>query len=128
VGLPAPSGADGAVIGGRETGIDEVEVRVRDLMWEHAGLVRSDEGLAAAREGLDALARARSGAVGSAAGVEACGGERSMRSREASFQLLVATLIVRCAQRRLESRGLHFTESHPHRDSERFLRDTVLAR
>jgi L-aspartate oxidase len=51
-----------------------------------------------------------------------------MRAREADFQILVSTLIVRCAQRRLESRGLHFTESHPHRNSERYLRDTVLAR
>jgi succinate dehydrogenase/fumarate reductase flavoprotein subunit len=42
--------------------------------------------------------------------------------------VLVASLIVRSAQRRLESRGLHFNEDHRYRDSEHFLRDTVLAR
>ena len=52
----------------------------------------------------------------------------AMYARQVEFAREVARLIVRCAQRRRESRGLHFTESYPHRDSERFLRDTVLAR
>ena len=37
------------------------------------------------------------------------------------------SLLVRAAGRREESRGLHYTESHPHRDSESYLHDTVLA-
>ncbi len=99
---------------------EAVETAVRDLMWEHVGLVRDDAGLGRARE---ALAELQVAGVGTPA--ESTG---AMRAREAMFQILVASLIVRCAERRLESRGLHFTTSHPHRDPERFLRDTVLAR
>lgn len=99
---------------------EDVETRVRAHMWEHVGLVRSDEGLATAREVLDELT------VEGVARPEAASG--AMRAREAEFQIAVASLIVRSAQRRLESRGLHYTTSHPHRDSERYLRDTVLAR
>ena len=38
----------------------------------------------------------------------------------------VAELIVRCAQQRKESRGLHYTVNYPDRDDAHFLRDTVL--
>ena len=39
----------------------------------------------------------------------------------------VAELVVECALRRHESRGLHFNSDYPERDT-RFLRDTVLER
>jgi L-aspartate oxidase len=39
---------------------------------------------------------------------------------------LVASLVIRCAMERKESRGLHYTIDFPH-TSEKFLRDTVLA-
>jgi L-aspartate oxidase len=39
----------------------------------------------------------------------------------------VAELVVECALRRRESRGLHYTLDHPEKDS-RFLTDTVLQR
>jgi L-aspartate oxidase len=35
-------------------------------------------------------------------------------------------LIIRCAMKRKESRGLHFTTDYPARDDEHFLSDTVL--
>jgi len=97
-----------------------VEEEVRDIMWDRVGLVRSDEGLESASERLDEIAVA--GVARPTDPIEA------MRSREAEFQVGVAQLIVRCARRRLESRGLHFTTSHPGRDNGRFLRDTVIAR
>jgi L-aspartate oxidase len=41
--------------------------------------------------------------------------------------IAVASLVVDCALRRRESRGLHYTLDYPATD-ERFLRDTVLRR
>ncbi len=99
---------------------EDVVARIRTLMWEKVGIVRSDVRLGEARAMLDELSKqpvARDGT-----------GEGAMRSRQAEFMREVATLIVRCAQRRRESRGLHFTETYPHRDNESYLRDTVLAR
>ncbi len=99
---------------------EQIQEQVRELMWENVGLVRSDEGLARARRLLHELAT-RPVAI-PAAGVDA------MRARESEFVVRVAMLVVRSAQRRKESRGLHFNRDHPYRDSEHFLRDTVLAR
>jgi L-aspartate oxidase len=39
----------------------------------------------------------------------------------------VADLIIECARRRLESRGLHFNLDHPEHDA-RLARDTIVAR
>ena len=41
---------------------------------------------------------------------------------------LVAELIIRSAQRRKESRGLHYSIDSPMRDDVNWLRDTVLKR
>ncbi len=99
---------------------DEVGKRIRDLMWDKVGIVRSDERLEAARKEIDNLAGAAIARDGTGPG--------AMQSRQTEFMREVAALVVRSAQRRRESRGLHFTESHPRRDNEHFLRDTVLAR
>jgi L-aspartate oxidase len=102
---------------------DEAEMerdrrRVRDLMWELAGIVRSDRRLRGAEKDLEELR----------AGHE----DRWRRARwtapsaELRNLLETAALIVRCARLRRESRGLHYTEDHPWRDNERFLRDTIV--
>jgi L-aspartate oxidase len=124
---PAAAGSDGGPSdppagrrGGASAGPGEVEREVRRIMWEEVGIVRSDERLERARDRLDALAAYRADPAGADAA--------AMHAREVEFLVLVASLVVRCARRRLESRGLHYTGSHPHRDGERFLRDTVLAR
>jgi len=87
-------------------------------MWEHVGLVRSDEGLAEARARLADLA-----VEGVAIPTDPAG---ALHAREAEFHVMLGALIVRCARRRLESRGLHNTKSYPYRDTEKYLRDTVL--
>ena len=99
---------------------EEVEEEIRDLMWDEVGIVRSDPRLVRARDRLAEL----TGVALERGGT----GLSALRGREVEFLGKVATLVVRCALRRRESRGLHYTESHPRRDNEAHLRDTVLAR
>lgn len=99
---------------------EDIVARIRTLMWEKVGIIRSDARLGEARALLDEMTEQVVARDGTGAG--------AMRSRQAEFMLEVASLIVRCAQRRSESRGLHYTETYPHRDNENYLRDTVLAR
>jgi L-aspartate oxidase len=96
---------------------DALRSRLRDLMWADAGIARSDVRLAEAAEELEDL-RVRAEAL--------------FRDRidtptvELRNLLEVSSLIVACARRRLESRGLHFNMDYPHRDNERFLRDSLV--
>jgi L-aspartate oxidase len=94
-----------------------VRSRLRDLMWEDAGIARSDARLAEAARELAGLRRQADGLF-------------SERITTASVELRnlleVCGMIVECALRRRESRGLHYNLDHPLRDNERFLRDTVL--
>jgi L-aspartate oxidase len=87
--------------------------RVRDVLWTGAGIVRSDAGLAEARSLLEELsAQVPVQPVDPAAA-------------EAANLHLVGRLVVASATLRLESRGLHFTLSHPELDPAQ-RRDTVL--
>jgi len=109
--LPDPS-----VWAGRwehDEGEPELRRRIRDLLWERAGIVRTVEGLKAASADLEAL-------VAPAAG--------SLASVEAGNLLVVARLVVASALMRRESRGLHYLEAYPYRDNESGLRDTILVR
>ena len=96
------------------------EEEIRELMWEEVGIVRSDLRLTRAREELERITGTPPRGSG--------GPLEAMHAREVELMGKVARLIVRCALRRRESRGLHYTESHPYRDNESHLRDTVLAR
>jgi L-aspartate oxidase len=117
----APSltaGADGVP----DAAADEIEsarARLRDLMWDDAGIARSNARLEEAAAGLAAVwtdARAL------------LAGPTSTATLELRNLLEVSSLIVTCAQRRRESRGLHYNVDYPHRDNERHLRDTLLER
>lgn len=101
------------------TGAESLRNGLRDLMWEHAGIVRTAARLVAAAETLTGL-RAR------ALGLF----ERRMDTETVELRNLVevSELIVECARRRRESRGLHFNMDLPYRDNELFLRDTVVSR
>ena len=81
---------------------------IRDLMWRHAGLVRSRDGLAGAVAQLAAWSAAAAGRR------EACPDDREAR-RTASLAA-VGHLVARAALRREESRGGHFRADFPQRD------------
>jgi len=81
------------------------------ILWEHAGILRTDEQLVA---GLGRLDRLRAKVADLAVG------DRTSRSYEFAlnlgFGLIVAEAIPRGARRRIESRGAHYRTDHPESD------------
>ncbi|MDY7229466.1 L-aspartate oxidase [Hyalangium rubrum] len=93
---------------------------IRRLMWNYVGIVRTDKRLMRARRRLDLL-------------------REEIRDYYWRFKVTrdvielrniadVAHLIVDCASRRKESRGLHFTLDYPNTDDHHWKRDTVVSR
>ena len=78
---------------------------VRDLLWTHAGLVRTQSGLAGA---VSTLAAWRAALAASA--------YRGTADRRLASIVTVGWLIARAALRREESRGGHFRADFPNRD------------
>ena len=87
-------------------------------MWERVGIVRSDGLLESAEHDVRLLEVECQGLWSSAT--------PSPELVELRNLLETASLIVRCARLRLESRGLHYNVDHPWRNSEVYLRDTVV--
>lgn len=100
--------------------IEAAESRLRQLMWENVGMVRSAESLQAAlnefhRLGAETLPRLRATTL------------RQLRQLcELTNLLDVATLVTTAALSRKESRGAHFRTDFPQRDDENWLRHLAL--
>jgi L-aspartate oxidase len=90
----------------------------RRLMWDYVGIVRSDQRLTLARDRMRALSETVHSLYWNS--------RVSQDLLELRNIILVGELIIRSALSRRESRGLHYTESHPDRDDEHFLHDTIL--
>ncbi|HWV56112.1 MAG TPA: L-aspartate oxidase [Longimicrobiales bacterium] len=121
--LPRGAVASPRTVSGRPVGeVDDpnaIAAAIRDTMWENAGIVRTDARLERAESELTDLREAV------AAGY--CGNPNDATWVELRNLCETALLVVKCARWRKESRGLHYNADHPYRDSERFLRDTVLS-
>lgn len=90
----------------------------RRVMWDYVGIVRSDERLEIARQRMKQLSDT----------VHTLYWNRRITQDLLELRniILVGGMIVDCALRRRESRGLHYTESHPARDDARFAKDTII--
>jgi len=98
--------------------VAQLRLLVQTLMWSHVGIVRTDRRLAQAQREVEILRQAV---------------ESLFNSSQVTPELLelrnitqVGWLIIECARRRKESRGLHDNADYPQRDDEHWLYDTVL--
>jgi len=98
--------------------IDHDWDEARRIMWDYVGIVRSDERLKLAAQRIEQLKNT----------VESLywGSRLTQDLLELRNIILVGELVIQSALKRKESRGLHYTESHPDRDDEQFLHDTIL--
>jgi L-aspartate oxidase len=123
LGGPAPAAAPWSDAGTTEPDavvlLDHDWDATRRLMWDHVGIVRSDERLDRARARLAILRR----------DIENDYWRYRLSSDLVELRniALVGELVVRCARFRRESRGLHHTSSWPNVDPA-FAGDTVLSR
>lgn len=111
---------DGAVPAKEQVSFDHNWDAVRRVLWDYMGIVRSDERLLRAAA-MMAVLRDQI--------------ERDYWRYRLDADLielrnigLVGDLIIACARRRKESRGLHFNLDHPRPLDRLYLRDTVLTR
>ncbi len=109
--------------GGEETsaeGLQAERERIRSIMWDLVGIVRSAARLSEAEARLRPIYAMVNGLWAAA--------RPTAELVEVRNVIQTALLIVRCAAQRHESRGLHFDEDRPFRDNEHSLRDTIIVR
>jgi L-aspartate oxidase len=111
---------------GRAVDSDEMVVvshnweEIRRLMWNYVGIVRTNKRLVRARRRLELLREEINEYYWR---FKVTGDTLELRNIAD-----VAMLIVECAARRHESRGLHYNLDYPERDDVHFLKNTVVSR
>jgi succinate dehydrogenase flavoprotein subunit len=114
-----------APLHGEGAGADALVRRLKDTMWRGCGLVRSREGLEAARAEVEALL-AQTQELAVTGGREWNVGWQ--QALDLVNQLQVAQTMVESALVREESRGAHFREDFPERRDDEWLRYVVARR
>lgn len=102
-------------------GWDVHQRNLQRIMWEHGGILRSEEGLVRALSVLDGMERE----MGLLAVVQR--GEPGCDHIRQRSVLRVARLVLEAARKRFESRGAHFREDFPDQD-DRSWRGHLMAR
>lgn len=90
---------------------------IQQVMWDYVGIVRSNHRLERALRRMDLIR------------TEVENFYKKTKVTEQLLELrnlaLCASLIIRCAMKRKESRGLHYTTDFPARDDANYLQDTI---
>ncbi len=93
--------------------VQAMQRTVRDLMTEHAGVVRDEAGL---RAGLDALDEVEDRMAGAGIHVDISGYQDLAHAFDLRSAALAARATLECALERRESRGSHHRSDHPDLD------------
>jgi L-aspartate oxidase len=93
---------------------------LQHLMWDYVGIVRSDNRLMKAEERSKIMLR------------DIFDFYRKNPVRPEVIELrnmaITARLLIECAKRRTESRGLHYNVDYPEKNDKYFLKDTIIKR
>ena len=98
--------------------VAQLQLLVQTLMWTHVGIVRSNHRLKQALREMEILRNAVTQLIS--------GSRITPELLELRNITLVAWLIIACALRRKESRGLNYNVDYPERDDAHCLVDTIL--
>ncbi|HEV3306561.1 MAG TPA: L-aspartate oxidase [Candidatus Sulfotelmatobacter sp.] len=96
-----------------DAGLEDLIGQIQDIMWNGVGIVRMRVGMQDALKKLEALA-------------PRVAHPRTRRGWEAANLHLAATLVVRAALAREESRGAHYRIDYPMHDDKKFLKHSVV--
>jgi L-aspartate oxidase len=96
-----------------DAGMEELIREIQDVMWKHAGIVRSRAGMQEAIKVLEGLSTR-------------VAHPRTRRAHEAANLHLTGLLVARSALAREESRGAHYRADYPGHDDTKFLKHSVV--
>lgn len=94
---------------------NQIKKELQDLMWRHVVIIRNEEGLASALQGLQELNRKYRDDL------SVSNNQELVQAIETENLLLVGEVIVRAAMQRKESRGSHYRSDYPDREDNKFL-------
>lgn len=95
--------------------VNELIQKLRKTVWNGVGIVRSDKGLQTAYDEVTELTKISENFT-----------PITPEIIELRNMIIVATLIIKSAMLRKESRGLHYNEDYPESNDKQFLKDTIL--
>jgi L-aspartate oxidase len=101
----------------KKINIEKIKNSLKEIMWENAGIIRSEKNLKIAKEKIEKI-------LSRIINLEFS----SQEGFELQNMLIVADNIVKSALLRKESRGVHYRIDYPERDDKKWLKHIVLKR